>query len=161
MKLHLLPTLLASTLVITGCSRVAETDEAADRAAIHQLLMEYGSTLDDHNFDAFSALFAEGSLYNGESGPEAGDRMRVIFAANRLGLPDPKFHVFFNEVTTLDGADSAHSTSMSYYVAPGEDNLPKPVMMARYTDELVREGGQWKFKNRGVEMLMPAPAQAE
>jgi hypothetical protein len=32
-------------------------------------------------------------------------------------------------------------------------------MMARYDDELVREGGRWKFARRVVRGQMPAPPQ--
>ncbi len=32
-------------------------------------------------------------------------------------------------------------------------------MMADYDDELVREGGRWKFAQRVVRGLMPAPPQ--
>ncbi len=83
--------------------------------------------------------------------------MRKIFEANALGFRAPNFHIFFNEVVTFDGPDRAHSTSMSLYMVPDEKNAPSPALMARYHDDLVREGDTWKFARRSVESLIPAP----
>jgi len=141
-------------------------DEAADRAAIHELLVDYGSTLDARDFDGFAALFAKDGVYvagsgAGASGKDAGEMMRKVFAGNAMGFKEPNFHVFFNEVVTLDGPDRAHATSMSFYVVPNEQNRPEPVLMARYHDDLVREDGKWKFARREVESLIPAPPKGK
>ncbi len=37
----------------------AQRNEAADRAAIHALLVAYGSTLDARDFDGFGKLFGK------------------------------------------------------------------------------------------------------
>lgn len=158
MKTGLYIALLAGALSVAACQQApAANDETADRAAIHKLLVDYGRTLDERDFDGFSALFAEGGDYNGTSGPEAGEMMRRVFAENAMGFREPNFHVFYNEVITLDGPDKAKSTSMSFYVAPDDNNRPVPVLMASYDDDLVREGGQWKFASRKVNSLIPAP----
>ncbi len=141
----------------------AEPDRGEDRAAIHALLLDYGRTLDARDFDGFAALFAEDGVYvaggSGAaplSGAEAGEAMRRTFAENALGFAEPNYHLFFNETVAFTGPDSAAATSQSLYMVPGEDGAPRAAMMAQYDDELVREGGRWKFARREVRGLMPA-----
>ncbi|HSG34058.1 MAG TPA: nuclear transport factor 2 family protein [Sphingomonadaceae bacterium] len=154
--------LLAGLLLLAGCQQSEARSEAADRAEIHQLLVDYGATLDARDFDGFAQLFAKDGVYvagtgDGVSGPDAGAMMERVFAENALGFREPNYHLFFNEVVTFDGPDSAHASSMSLYMVPDEAGRPSAAMMARYRDELVREGGAWKFARREVESLMPAP----
>jgi len=160
------PLLLAGLLLLAGCQQSEVRNEAADRAEIHELLVDYGATLDSRDFEAFAALFAKDGVYvagtgEGVNGKDAGEQMRTIFAENPMGFRQPNFHLFFNEVVTLDDADHAHATSMSLYMVPGERDRPTAAMMARYHDQLVREDGQWKFARREVESMMPAPPPAQ
>jgi uncharacterized protein (TIGR02246 family) len=152
---------LALSLALTACAR--PDTRAADRAAIHELLIDYGKTIDARDFDGFAALFAKNGVYvagggAGEaSGPKAGAMMKRIFAENALGFRDPNFHLFFNEQVRLTGPDTAVATSKSLFMVPGDDGAPKPALMAEYHDRLVREGGRWKFARREVESLLPSP----
>ncbi len=153
--------MLAAAL-LAAC-QPAPPDRSEDRAEIHALLVEYGRTLDARDFDGFAALFAEDGVYvaggdGGEplSGTEAGAAMRRVFAENALGFAEPNYHLFFNETVEFTGPDSATATSQSLYMVPGEDGAPRAAMMAEYDDELVREGGRWKFARRTVRGLMPA-----
>ena len=151
---------LASLLPATA----AQADEASDRAAIHALLVDYGRTLDARDFDGFGRLFARNGVYVSGPTPAVGGEaaaamMRGIFATNALGFREPNFHIFFNEVITLDGPDSGHASSMSLYMVPNEANRPSPALMARYDDQLVREQGRWKFARRTVTSLIPAPSK--
>jgi hypothetical protein len=150
--------------LLLAAPAAAQRSETADRAAIHKLLVDYGATLDARDFDGFGRLFGKDGVYAGggpggeaKGGPAAAAMMRKIFEANALGFRSPNFHIFFNEVVTFDGPDKAHATSMSLYMVPDEKNAPSPALMARYHDDLVREGNAWKFARRGVESLIPAP----
>ena len=154
--------LLAAGL-LTACQPTAP-DRSEDRAAIHRLLIDYGRTLDARDFGGFAALFARDGVYvaggpraDPLSGPEAGEAMRRTFAENALGFAEPNYHVFFNETVEFTGPDSAAATSQSLYMVPAEDGTPRAAMMAQYDDELVREGGRWKFARRVVRGQMPAP----
>jgi len=143
----------------------AAPDPGADRAAIHKLLTDYGATLDRGDLDGFGRLFARDGVYSAGRGGEAkggvaiATMMRREFADNALGFRGPGHHLFFNEVVTLDDADHAHATSLSLYVVPDEASRPAPALMAAYDDQLVREGGAWKFGRRTVSSLIPAPAK--
>jgi hypothetical protein len=133
----------------------AEVQEWRDREAVQQLLLAYGRTIDERDFDGFGALFTEDGEYAGNKGPQAiGEGMRRTFASNPLGLREPNFHVFFNEKIDVDGT-RATASSMSFYVAPDDLGGYRIVMMAAYDDELVKQGGAWKFKRRTVKALTP------
>jgi uncharacterized protein (TIGR02246 family) len=156
-------TLAGVALALAAPAGAAPPGESGDRAEIHKLLMDYGATLDRRDFDGFGRLFAkEGTYGPGGSGDANGglaiaERMRKVFAANAMGFRAPNFHVFFNEVVTLDDANHAHATSMSLYMVPDSENRPSPALMAAYDDSLVREDGTWKFARRAVKSLIPAP----
>lgn len=137
----------------------AELQELRDRAAIHELLLAYGRTIDDRDFDAFGALFTEDGEYAGNKGPEAiAAGMRETFAANPLGFRDPNFHVFFNETIDVEGMH-ATASSMSFYVVPDEVGGYRIALMAAYEDDLVKVDGAWKFRRRAVTGLPPQPQQ--
>ena len=168
MKRSILPIALlavvGSALVALPCPAAAQDagtalQELRDRAAIHRLLLDYGRTIDERDFEAFGNLFTADGEYGGGAsmavGPqEIAERMRSTFEANTLGFADPNFHVFFNETIQLMG-DTAQASSMSFYVVPGEDGLPQIALMAAYRDELVRVGDEWKFRRREVTGLLP------
>ena len=162
MKRHRTAYLLAPAL-LTACQPAAP-DRGEDRAAIHHLLVDYGRTLDARDFDGFAKLFAHDGVYVAGgpgakplSGAQAGEAMRQTFAENALGFAEPNYHLFFNETVDFTGPDKAHASSQSLYMVPGEDGAPRAAMMARYDDQLVREGGQWKFARRVVHGQMPSP----
>jgi len=150
------------TLLLLAAPAAAQRNETADRAAIHALLVDYGRTLDARDFDGFARLFGAAGVYVAGTGaeakgPAAAETMRKIFADNALGFREPNFHLFFNEVVTFDGPDRARATSMSLYMVPDAANRPSPALMARYEDELVREGAEWRFARRVVKSLIPTP----
>ena len=154
---------LALIALILATPATAQRNETADRAAIHELLVDYGRTLDARDFDAFGKLFSKDGVYIGgggakpQGGTAAAEDMRRVFAANALGFRSPNFHIFFNETISFDGRDRAHASSMSLYMVPDDSNKPSPALMARYADDLVREGKHWKFQRRAVESLIPSP----
>jgi uncharacterized protein (TIGR02246 family) len=151
-----------ATALLAACQPTAP-DRSEDRAAIHRLLVDYGRTLDARDFDGFARLFAKDGVYvaggggEGLSGTEAGEAMRNTFAENALGFAEPNYHLFFNETVDFTGDDSATASSQSLYMVPDENGAPRAAMMASYDDELVREGGRWKFARRVVHGQMPAP----
>ena len=159
--------LAGAALLLTACQQAAPDNAAADRAAIHDLLVAYGETIDARDWDGFAALFAKDGVYGGGAGgaglhgPEAAEALRRTFEANPSGAGEPNFHLFFNERIELTGSDTAHATSKSFWVVPGEDGAPKPLLAAEYVDDLVREDGQWKVARREVHSLLPAPASGE
>jgi uncharacterized protein (TIGR02246 family) len=160
--------LAAIALLVAGALPAqAQRNEAADRAAIHALLMAYGSTLDNRDFEGFGKLFGTDGVYVGggatgeAKGPAAGEMMRKVFAANAFGVREPNFHLFYNEVVTFDGPDRARATSMSLWMVPDEKNRPTALMAGRYEDQLVRKDGKWLFARRVVKSVTNRPPEAK
>jgi hypothetical protein len=134
-----------------------ELQELRDRAAIHELLLAYGRTIDQRDFDAFGALFTADGEYGRSKGPDAiAAGMRRTFATNPLGFREPNFHVFFNQTIAVEGMH-ATAQSMSFYVVPDEVGGFRIALMAAYDDRLVKTGGAWKFQRRTVKGLTPEP----
>lgn len=138
-----------------------------DREEIRRLMIEYGRTLDQRDFNAFSKLFAQDAEYGGgggsgiTKGPEAiAKLLESIFKENPTGLKSPNFHLFCNETIQVKG-DEAIAVSKGIFVAPGDGNRPEAVMLATYRDVFVCENGIWKFKKRIVQSDIPATQTPE
>jgi len=139
--------------------------EMADRVAIHNLLMEYGATLDRRDFDAFGKLFGAdgryGTLESSTVVPEAGTMMRERYESGTNTVHVPNFHLFFNEVIWFETPDRARSTSACMFM-----NTPDPTtrqlsiaVAATYDDEVVREAdGTWRFARRTLLPFRNGPA---
>ncbi len=156
--------LAAFVLLLCGAiPATAQRNEAADRAAIHALLVAYGTTLDARDFDGFAKLFDTDGVYvtiggTEAKGPAAGEAMRKVFAANANRNREPNFHLFYNEVVVFDGRDRAHAASMSLWMVPGADNnRPVAALAARYEDDLVRRHGHWFIARRAVRSITNGP----
>jgi len=139
-----------------------------DREEIRQLMINYGRTLDQRDFSAFSKLFAQEAEYGGgggagmTKGPEAiAKLLEDVFRQNPTNLNTPNFHLFCNEIINVDG-DRASAFSKGVFVARGNNNLPESVMLATYKDVFIRENGAWKFKQRIVQGNIPsAPSSGQ
>lgn len=137
-------------------------EELEGREAIRTLMKQYGRTLDTRRFDDFGRLFAEGDGVYVTGGREVkgqeaiAEMMRGVFADNPSGLKAPQFHVFFNEVISFESPARATAFSQSVYVAPGEDNAPRMVILASYDDVFVKRNGTWKFLRRAVHGEIPS-----
>jgi uncharacterized protein (TIGR02246 family) len=134
-----------------------------DREEIRQLLIDYGRTLDQRDFQAFAGLFSKDGEYvmgggmGAVRGPAAiGKSMEDVFRKNPPGLRQPNFHLFANEIIRVNG-EEATALSKGFFVVPDESNKPVIVMLATYTDVLIRENGRWKFRKRVVHGDIPGP----
>lgn len=143
----------------------AVRDEAADRVAIHALLIEYGASIDRRDFDGFGKLFGTDGVYDtGRNapaiGPEIGEMMREIFATGPNARRTPNFHLFFNELVTFDGPDRARATSMCVFMIADDNKRPVvPALSTSYEDELVRKDGRWLFARRTLKPVTNGPAE--
>jgi uncharacterized protein (TIGR02246 family) len=133
-----------------------------DREEIRQLLVDYGRTLDQRDFKAFSKLFSENAEYvSGGSEAIKGSAaiarfLEEVFRKNPTGVRSPNFHLFTNEIIHVNG-DEAVAISKGLFVIPNQANVPEIAMLATYNDVLVRDQNKWKFKRRVVTGDIPAP----
>jgi hypothetical protein len=141
----------------------ARLKELEDRQAIHELLINYGRTLDARDFAGFERLFARDAEYGGGRGMTKGPAairasLEAALKVNAAPVPGRDWHFLFNETIDLHG-DEATAISMGAFFVRGAGNKLESNSIATYTDQLVREDGVWKFKRRELG-AGPRPAAA-
>jgi len=158
----LLCALLALLATAPALAAAADCDRAClagiqrlqDEAAIERLLLEYGRTLDNRDFAAYSQLFAADGEWKGALGSYKGpaaiqSAMEKIFADAAADIPKGRnFHVMSNFEITVNGDTATARSLFIFYKMDG--NKPVAEVAGRYEDQLVRVGGTWKFRQRNA-----------
>ena len=146
-----LPT-LALAAAPTQVTAAARLQAIEDRMAIERLLVDYGRTLDNRDFAAYSHLFAANGQWKGALGTYTGPAaiqaaMEKIFTDAAADIPKGRnFHVMSNFVIDVQG-DSATASSMFIFYKMDKSE-PQPSVAGRYQDILIRENGIWRFLQR-------------
>jgi len=139
-------------------STEARLQELEDRQAIHELLMNYGRTIDTRDFEGFARLFTDDAEYGGGKlqfkGPAA-IRERLETSLKARPMPGRDWHFLMNETVTLNG-DEASAVSLGAFFVRGESNKLESTSIAIYTDHLLRQNGEWKFKRRVLSSVPSA-----
>lgn len=142
----------------------ARLDVLESREQIHDLMLAYGRTLDNRDFQGFADLWAADAEYvQGSARPAKGPAairalMEGAFSRNSAGVREPNFHVFFNVMIGPIEGDGATAFSRSAFVAANAEGKLEVVIAAHYEDEFVREGDRWKFRRRVITADRTAPA---
>ncbi|HUZ10654.1 MAG TPA: nuclear transport factor 2 family protein [Acidimicrobiales bacterium] len=120
-----------------------------DLQAIHQLFIDYGHHLDSGDFASYAELFAdEGEIMLGPMGRAKGrSEIEALMTKTLGGRPGQSFHLITSPVVELNG-DRATSEVMWTVLSRGDGGPPVVTMLGRHKDDLVREGGRWKFLRR-------------
>ena len=136
-----------------------------DVEQIHQLFTDYKRVLDGKDFGAYAALFAADGEFVAIDG---GARGRAAIEAMVAAMPGTDllganvgddFHLVLNPQIQLDAdnPDRARAQSTWAYVVKGDAGEPVLAKLGHYDDQLVREGGTWRFLRREAPMDIPAP----
>ncbi len=126
-----------------------------DLEEIHQLFVDYGYLLDLGDYAAYSQLFAEeGELMLGPFGRARG-REEIEAMMARVGGGGASLHLITSPMVTLDG-DQAAARVMWTVINRAEDGTPFLGMVGHHEDELVREGGRWRFRRRQGFVEIPS-----
>jgi uncharacterized protein (TIGR02246 family) len=138
-----------------GCGETciqARVQRMEDERAIERLLIEYGRTLDNRDFAAWAALFAEDGEWQGAQGGYKGraqlrTSMEKIFTDAAADIPKGRnFHAMSNFIVEVKGDHATASSKFVFYKLEG--SKPVAEVAGRYEDVLVRVGGAWKFQRR-------------
>jgi ketosteroid isomerase-like protein len=141
----------------------ARLQRVEDLLEIHQLFVDYGRHLDAGDFDAYAELFAaDGEVLLGPMGRAKGPAaIKALMEQALAGTQGSSVHVISSPAVELAG-DRATSEVMWTVVRRDGDGQPGLGMVGRHRDELVREGGRWKFLRRkglvDIPSAMPAGA---
>ncbi|HEV2239945.1 MAG TPA: nuclear transport factor 2 family protein, partial [Streptosporangiaceae bacterium] len=137
-----------------------------DLEQIQRLFIEYKTVLDRKDFSGYAALFAEDGEFVAGGTQQAKGRAAIQALVEAMPGIDllgaevgDDFHLVINPQVELDpgDADRARAQSTWLYGVRGEDGAPVLSKLGHYDDELVREGGRWRFLRREAPMDIPAP----
>lgn len=130
-----------------------------DREEIRDLLTSYADCLDRKDFAGYAQLFARDGTLVAQLGEATGPAaIQALLEANLSGTPTAAstrvaFHMLANPVIQVDG-DSATSRVLWAYVTHDAEGLPLILQVGHYDDELTREDGSWRFRQRRISRDM-------
>jgi uncharacterized protein (TIGR02246 family) len=142
------------TMAAAPASMEARLQRMEDQQAIERLLLDYGRTLDNRDFAAYSQLFAANGEWKGAlgsyRGPEAiRNAMEKIFTDAAADIPKGmNFHAMSNFIIDIQGDRATARSTFIFYKMNG--NKPEAEVAGRYEDILVRENGAWRFLQRSA-----------
>jgi hypothetical protein len=137
----------------------ARLQRLEDIEEIRRLLVDYGRHLDRRDFRAYAALFAERGVWDGGFGAATGPAeiqamMEKSIGGQLIEGGQSNFHLLTNFEIEVEG-DQGRAWSRWTFVAQDPDKRARVLYAGRYNDELVREGGRWKFRRRTVAGDLP------
>jgi hypothetical protein len=123
-----------------------------DTEAIRSLMIAYGRLLDLRDFKAYGQLFAKNGSWKGGMGGATSPEAIAKMVQDGFSKMSPDLYTDSNHVMTsldikVDG-DTAQAWSRWLWIVKGTDGKPRVERGGRYEDILIRENGQWKFKQR-------------
>ena len=131
----------------------------ADKLAVTELLYRYAELIDAGDFDGVGALLARATFGGtGKQGASGEENIAKLFAATTRRYPDhgntPRTrHLVLNPIVELTG-DTAVSRS-TFCVMQDTESVPmQPIVVGRYADTFGRDGSDWYFTERKVEIQM-------
>jgi uncharacterized protein (TIGR02246 family) len=133
---------------------VKTTAEIADILALQDLAHQYAHNVDRRNAEALAALFTEDCLLDG-SGYLAKGREAIAAIPPMLDRRYLKtFHQVSNHRIDVNGDEATGEVyAVSHHLRKeADDSLTDYVMMMRYHDRYVRQGGAWRFAHRQIHM---------
>jgi hypothetical protein len=130
---------------------------ADDRAAVMGLIANYGICIDAGDIDGYVGNFApDGVLENSSGDARTGqDAIREFFthivSIGQVGVTSPWRHVL--SLPSIRG-DSERCYALTYVWIPrmGEDGRIFTPLVGKYTDEIVKIDGRWRFAKRRIQM---------
>jgi 3-phenylpropionate/cinnamic acid dioxygenase small subunit len=132
-----------------------EQQEIVDRLQILDLLARYCQTIDDQDWAAFQNLFAAGAVldFSAFGGPVHSVTDMIGFLQPVLAALQRTQHTISTLVLDIAGETAKARTAalvlMIYLDQNGEEQIFSTGLW--YRDQLVRENGAWKIKQRQQE----------
>lgn len=150
--------LVSQPLLAADAALEARVQVLEDRESIRSLLLDYGRHLDNRDWDAFAALFARnGGTWNGGMGIARGAQEIREMMISTIGTDNSgvngsglsNLHLLGNEFIDVQG-DSATALSKWIFIMTAPQGGPDVVFVGHYSDQLIREDGSWRFRERVV-----------
>lgn len=123
-----------------------------DEHQILRTLAEYGQCWDGGRLDEWAGLFTpDARLDVAGRTIEGREAIRAYMATVQAG-GGPGLHVTSNAVVDVGGDGAATAASTYVFVRP-TDSGPVVAAAGGYRDELVPDGGRWRFRRRAISIL--------
>jgi len=129
--------------------------ELAEKDAIREVMAEYCFRLDNDRFADMAALFTTNGTWDTAFGKGTGrDGIEALVRGMRQSAtPRPRgIHHVTNIVIKLDG-DTAKCFS-NWVVVQNSEQGPKIGSAGSYTDDMVKQNGQWLFRYRKIDRFI-------
>ncbi len=137
------------------CELEATVAALRDRAEIQDLRFRYHIAVNEKELDSIGSLFSvDGEAQLGEIGSARGRAEIEALYAEVVGTSPFVKQFIHNHVITLNG-DTA--SGLSYLEAKTVANGESYLVAARFNDEYVREGGEWKFSLLKLSIFFVVP----
>ncbi len=128
--------------------------DLAEKDAIREMMAEYCFRLDNDRFAEMAALFTTDGTWDTAFGKGTGHAgIEALVRRIRGTAPRPRaIHHVTNLVIKLDGTTAkGFSTWMT---VQNSDHGPKIGSAGSYTDDLVKQNGQWLFRYRKIDRFI-------
>jgi ketosteroid isomerase-like protein len=126
-----------------------------EKDAIRDVLAEYCFCIDMNRFADMAALFAGDGTWDTAFGKATGRADIEALVRKIAGPSAPRarpIHAVSNIVIRVDG-DTARVRS-NWVLAQNSEQGPKVGSGGSYTDEMVKQGGNWLFKYRKIDRFI-------
>ena len=138
-------------------SLIERVERLEVRAAIEDLVTNYGMVIDNRDMDGVAALFTEDGRFGHQDQPGVvGHDAIKVFYRERLSGQEYSYHFSHNQLVDYDGGDTATGVVNAH----AEMGFQGEVLVAamRYHDDYRRDAGRWRFARRRLSFfyLMPA-----
>lgn len=128
-----------------------------DREELRNLIGRYAIAIDTRDYPAVADCFTQAGAFGRAGAPLTSGRDAVIALFRELhSTAGPSFHSNHDSVITWsDDPDSA--TGIVVCHAETSDAEGMKIAAIRYHDRYARDGGQWRFVERQLEMVYQVP----
>jgi SnoaL-like domain len=127
-----------------------------EKDAIREVLAEYCFRLDGGRYDDMAALFTENGTWDTAFGKATGRAAIAALARDiRAKAGDNRqraVHLVTNIIIALDGARA--EIRSNWTVVQNSPQGPKIGSGGAYADEMVKEGGSWRFRYRKIDRFI-------
>ncbi|MDV3208695.1 MAG: nuclear transport factor 2 family protein [Rhodococcus ruber] len=138
---------------LTLAERIARLE---DLEAIRSLDARYCRHLDDGDWDALMDLFTDDGEFDGLSRPRGKAEVREFFA----GLAAGGLTTFWHFITNMEiDLDRDRATVRSFLWQPCVTDGAPAIAAGRYTDEVVKVDGRWRYRVKQVRFHFFGPLE--
>lgn len=138
---------------LTLAERIARLE---DLEAIRSLDARYCRHLDDGDWDALMDLFTDDGEFDGLYRPRGKAEMREFFA----GLAAGGLTTFWHFITNMEiDLDRDRATVRSFLWQPCVTDGAPAIAAGRYTDEVVKVDGRWRYRVKQVRFHFFGPLE--